>query len=74
MSDRKLGREPLATGGVSHLSVSDVTATVWGESSSLPIPGSLTASTEPVCPNCARPLNGFRGPLCRYCDPKADCE
>lgn len=26
------------------------------------------------CPECRRPLNGYRGPLCRYCDPEADCE
>jgi hypothetical protein len=26
------------------------------------------------CVECGRDLHGYRGPLCRYCDPEADCE
>lgn len=29
---------------------------------------------EPRCPDCLRPLHGYRGPLCRYCDPDAYSE
>lgn len=28
----------------------------------------------PTCPECGRELHGYRGPLCRYCDPRADSE
>jgi hypothetical protein len=38
----------------------------------------LTTEQKPAeewtCPNCSRPLHGYRGPLCRYCDPNASSE
>jgi len=29
---------------------------------------------KPTCVVCGRPLNGYHGPKCRYCDPAADSE
>ena len=29
---------------------------------------------RPTCPQCGRELHGYRGPLCRWCDPEASTE
>lgn len=34
----------------------------------------LQPKEEATCSECKRDLNGYSGPLCRYCDPKAYCE
>lgn len=32
------------------------------------------AEKASLCPKCGRELHGYRGPLCRYCDPEAYSE
>jgi hypothetical protein len=79
--DNPLGRQAIAKAAATAVAMFEVLFAVyhWVPTPGVPsgeLKGDFPKQDEVVheCARCGRNLHGYKGPLCRYCDPNADSE